>query len=77
MNHLDTYYRALVDYRKSTVESSQCSAERRTVAKADAKEDAIVVTAKSCTVKTDWVEAIEAGLVHVDKAIREERQFIR
>lgn len=77
MNHLDTYYRALVDYRKNTTESTQCSTERRTVAKANATQDAITVTAKSCLIKTDWVEAIEAGLVHVDKAIREERQFIR
>ncbi len=77
MNHLDTYYRALVDYRKSTTQSTQCSTERRTVAKANAKQDAITLTAKSCIINTDWVEAIEAGLVHVDKAIREERQFIR
>ena len=30
-----------------------------------------------CTIDEDWVNAIEAGLVHIEKAIKEERQFIR
>ena len=31
----------------------------------------------TCTIDEDWVNAIEAGLVHIEKAIKEERQFIR
>jgi hypothetical protein len=30
-----------------------------------------------CTIDEDWVNAIEAGLVHIEKAIKEEKQFIR
>ena len=77
MNYLDIYYRALIDYRKNTTEFRECENQRISTAKANAKDDKILVTRKICTVDTDWVDAIEAGLVHVEKAIREERQFIR
>lgn len=77
MNYLDIYYRALIDYRKNTGEFRECVNQRLSTAKANAKDDKITVTRKICTVDTDWVEAIEEGLVHVEKAIREERQFIR
>lgn len=77
MNYLDIYYRALIDYRRSTGDFRECMNQRDAVAKANAQGDSITVTKKVCTVDTDWVEAIEEGLVHVEKAIREERQFIR
>ena len=77
MNYLDIYYRALIDYRKNTVGFRDCANQRLSVVKADAKNDNITITRKVCTVDTDWVDAIEKGLVHVEKAIREERQFIR
>ena len=77
MNYLDIYYRALIDYRKNTGDFRDCANQRISTAKADAKNDSITVTRKICTVDTDWVDAIEEGLVHVEKAIREERQFIR
>lgn len=77
MNYLDTYYRAFLDYRKNTTQSPECSGQRGTTAKAGAKTDEIITTRQLCDIKTDWIEAIEQGLVHVDKAIREDRQFIR
>lgn len=77
MNYLDIYYRALIDYRKNTVPFRECANQRISVSKADAKNDTLTITRKICTVDTEWVEAIEQGLVHVEKAIREERQFIR
>jgi len=77
MNYLDIYYRALIDYRKNTTAFRECTNQRLSTAKADPKNDALTITRKICTVETDWVEAIEEGLVHVEKAIREERQFIR
>lgn len=77
MNYLDVYYRALIDYRKNTSDFRECVNQRVSVAKANAKSDILTITRKICTVDTDWVEAIEEGLVHVEKAIREERQFIR
>ena len=77
MNQLDVYYRALLDYRRQTVADHSCSALRNAIAAADIEQDKIVITRSTCTIETDWLEAIEKGLVHVEKAIKEERQFIR
>lgn len=77
MNYVDVYNRALIDYRKSTTENSECTTQRGTTQRANAKDDTLTVLRKICTVETDWIEEIEKGLVHVDKAIREDRQFIR
>ena len=77
MNYLDIYYRALIDYRKNTGDFRDCVNQRISTTKADPKNDKLTITRKICTVETDWVDAIEEGLVHVEKALREERQFIR
>lgn len=77
MNQLDVYYRALLDYRRQTVADHGCGVLRNAIATADTEQDKIVITRLTCTIDSDWVEAIEKGLVHVEKAIKEERQFIR
>lgn len=77
MNQLDVYYRALTAYRQNTVADKNCSALRAAIAGADAEQDKIVTTRAICTIDVDWVDAIEAGLVHIGNAINEERQFIR
>ena len=77
MNQLDVYYRALLDYRQQTVADNSCTAQRNAFALADTEQDKIVTTRSLCKIDEDWVEAIEAGLVHIEKAIKEERQFIR
>lgn len=77
MNQLDVYYRALADYRQNTVADNNCSALRAAIAEADAEQDKIETTRVLCSIDEDWVEAIEAGLIHIEKAIKEERQFIR
>ena len=75
MNRLDVYYRALRAYRDVTA-NRQCESFRRAVAEANTENDEITVLRNICTVEQDWMDAIEAGLVFVEKAIREERQFI-
>ena len=77
MNYLDVYYRALIDYRKNTAADRECTNQRGAVAKANSKTDEIKVIRKICKIETDWIDAISEGLVHVEKAIKEERQFIR
>lgn len=77
MDQLNVYYRALLDYRKQTTASYECSALRSAIAQADVEKDKIVIKRAICSIDEDWVEAIEKGLVHVEKAIKEERQFIR
>ena len=77
MNYLDTLYRALVDYRKNTLTSNECKVQRNAVMTADSEKDEIEITRKNCTVEEDWIVAIERGLEFIEKAIKEERQFIR
>ncbi len=76
MNHLDVYYRALHTYRTHTVEDRECSALRRAISQSDVENDEITITRAACTVDEDWIVAIETGLVFIEKAIKEERQFI-
>ena len=77
MNQLDTYYRALLEYRKLTGSNNECVSLAGAVREANAEDDKIVVVRNICSVEEDWVLAIEEGLVHIEKAIAEERQFIR
>ena len=77
MKQLDAYYRALVSYRGHTAEDNGCSSLRAAIAEADTESDKIQITRAFCTIDEDWVNAIETGLVHVEKAIKQERQFIR
>ena len=76
MSHLDVYYRALRDYRTVTKDSRECKAQRRAISQANAENDKIVITRNICIVDEDWILAIEEGLIYVEKAIKEERQFI-
>lgn len=76
MTDLDFYYRALLDYRKVTGENHGCTGFSNAIARSDPDRDKILITRHICTVEEDWIKAIEDGLVFVEKAIREERQFI-
>ena len=76
MNQLDVYYRALYELSKLRDGHRECAAYRRAVASADPEAAAITIKRVSCTVEEDWICAIEEGLVHIEKAIKEERQFI-
>ena len=77
MNQLDVYYRALLDYRQQTVSDHNCTSLRNAIATTDVEQDKIVIKRMLCTIERDWVDAIQDGLVHVEKALKEERQFIR
>lgn len=77
MSYLDTLYRAFTDFRKVTEEDRECSSQRHSLAKSDADKDCVEVTRVVCTIEEDWINAIEEGLVHIEKALAEERQFIR
>ena len=75
MNQSDAYYRALLAYKRLTDEQRDCRRDSRVFAEAQGNER-ITVTRMICTVDKAWIDAIEAGLVHIEKAIKEERQFI-
>ena len=67
----------MVSYRQHTVQNNECTSLRTAISEADNENDKIVITRAFCTIDEDWVNAIETGLVHVEKALKQERQFIR
>ena len=77
MDMSDLLYRAFCDYRKNTREERECKRSRRALSRADAGAEAIEFLETELEIEDDWIDAIEEGLVHVGKAIEEERQFIR
>ena len=77
MNQLNVYYRALLNYRAETLKNRDCTLDRNALSRVNTDSDRITLKRNFCTVDTDWVEAIEEGLVFIEKAIKEERQFIR
>ena len=76
MNHLDVYYRAFLDYRATTSKNRELIAARRNVSRADTESEALRVIRNVCDVDEDWIAEIEKGLIYIEKAIKEERQFI-
>ena len=77
MKQLDVYYRALLKYRELLSADRECTTQRSAVAKSNTSSDKVVLTRKICRVDEDWVNEIENGLVYIEKAIKEDRQFIR
>ncbi len=76
MNQLDFYYRALAEYRAITSQNRECNNFRTLVADAGAEADKMLITRAVCTIDEDWIEEIEKGLEFIEKALKEERQFI-
>ena len=76
MDQLDVYYRALLDYKNAINENKDCLKLNNAFLSADADSDKLLVTRACCTIDEEWVSEIEKGLVFIEKAIKEDRQFI-
>ena len=76
MDQLDVYYRALLDYKNAIKENKDCLRFNNAFLSADADSDKLVFTRAYCTIDEEWVTEIEKGLVFIEKAIKEDRQFI-
>ena len=77
MNQADIFYRAFLSYRKETENDSRCQKLRKATREAGAEFDKLEAIRSHCIIEEDWVDRIYEGLPFVEKAIREERQFIR
>ncbi len=78
MNQLDIYYRALLEFRRQINSSAENKAFSNAITEAvEGGAESIVITRPVCKIDEDWIIAIEEGLEHVEKAIKEDRQFIR
>jgi len=77
MNQTDILYRAFTEYRKQTAEDASCKKLRHATRNASADLDKLEAIRSHCAIEEDWVNTIDYYLPYVEKAIREERQFIR
>ena len=77
MHELDIYYRALKQLRKDTATHDQSRRFTTAIKRAANDQDALCARRTICHIEEDWVEFIETHLPYVEKAIKEERQFIR
>lgn len=77
MKQTDLYYRAFREYREITARERENQNQRRAIAASGAEHDMLETVKNVCIIDEEWVKEIEKGLVFVEKAIREERQFIR
>ncbi len=77
MHELDIYYRALKQLRSETMTNDQSRRFAAAVKRAANDGDMLCAKRAVCHIEEDWVEFIEAHLPYVEKAIKEERQFIR
>ncbi|MGN1295947.1 MAG: hypothetical protein ACI4U5_06010 [Bacilli bacterium] len=76
MTREDQLYRAFKEYRKGTI-SSELKKERKDLLNSNVEQDVCNSTKYFVNIESDWIESIEKGLEFVEKAIAEERQFIR
>ena len=73
----DLYFHGFTLYTKSLEKDKEATKFRRAIRATDVENDAIKTIRLVCKIDEDWVKNIEEGLLFVEKAVREERQFIR
>ena len=77
MRQLDLYFRAFKSLRQYTQDDNQSQKLRTPIAHSNVKKESFIAINYECEIDVDWIENIEEGLIYVEKAIREDRQFIR
>lgn len=77
MDGLNMFYRAFLEYKKHTETEKSIRKLNEALQGASTDEDELKAVRMECEIEEDWIKAIEVGLEHVEKAIHEERQFIR
>lgn len=76
MERLDLFYSALGAYLKSISDDKESNALKAEFKRASSEKDGLVFDRTYCVIDSDWVLEIEKELVYLEKAIKEERQFI-
>jgi hypothetical protein len=77
MSQLNLYYRAFREYRKYTLADKACVKQRQQFKNSPTEDDKLETIRTVCIIDEEWVQKIEEGLPFVEKAIAEERQFIK
>ena len=77
MRLIDLYYQAFRAFRKHTQNDTNSQKLRHIIAQSNAQKDRLTSVKFTADIEADWITNIEEGLIYVEKAIREDRQFIR
>lgn len=76
MRLIDLYHKAFKSFRNHTQEDSNSQKLLKIISNANQIEQLTSIK-YDCDIDEDWIENIEEGLIYIEKAIREDRQFIR
>ena len=73
----DLYFHGFTLYYKQVEKDKDAAKLRQSIRTSDVDNDSLKTIRLVCKIDEDWVKNIEEGLLFVEKAVREERQFIR
>lgn len=77
MSTLDSFYFAFKAYQAVIENDKEAASFSKAAHLSNPSGEKVIVITSSCHIDADWIDAIEEGLVYVEKAVKEERQFIR
>ena len=75
-NTLDILHRRYIAYLESAENDAETEKLLSEILRADSDSERFDTAIYTCEIKTDWLERIEHSLEHLDRAVRENRQFI-
>lgn len=74
---IDLYYRYFKNYIDQIKNNPEGKKNRQAIKRANIKSDSMTIIKYDCQIEDDWIKNIEDGLIYIEKAINEQRQFIR
>jgi hypothetical protein len=78
MSSADLFYRAFIEYKKLLgQDKDNVAMQRFALSLNKAQHEDLQIIYYECTIKEDWIMTIEKALPFLEKAIKEDRQFIR
>ena len=78
MNSADLFYRAFIEYKKLLgQDKDNVAMQRFALSLNKAQHENLQIIYYECTIKEDWIITLEKALPFLEKAIKEDRQFIR
>jgi len=76
MKLIDLYYKSFHAFREHTINHALSERQRKIISASNEKDDRLKSIKYTCHIEDDWISNIEEGLIYVEKAILEDRQFI-
>ena len=77
MDQQDLFYWAYEHYKQEFENNRENYLFKKGVNSKKAPKDVLTMVEVTCEIEEDWIAAIEKGLDYIQKAIKEDRQFIR